>query len=289
MSTAFKTDRVLTTHPAGPLIPHLARVRDRQCDFPDVWTLALEMEDGTQIDFTPGQYNMLTVMGVGEIPISISGDPARKGGGLVHTVRDVGSVSGAITRLVSDEVVGVRGPFGVGWPVAEAKGKDVVIVSGGFGLAPLRPVIYALLADRKHYGRITLLYGTRSPDEILFRPELEQWRRNLDMDISVTVDHAISNWYGVVGVVTTLIPRAIFDPNNAVAMVCGPEIMMRFASAGLRDAGMKEDSIYLSIERNMKCAVTLCGHCQLGPYFVCRDGPVFRYDHIRPYFSVKEL
>ena len=150
-------------------------------------------------------------------------------------------------------------------------------------------MIYALLADRKHYGRITLLYGTRSPDEILFRPELEQWRRNLDMDISVTVDHAVSNWYGVVGVVTTLIPRAIFDPNNAVAMVCGPEIMMRFASAGLCDAGMKEESIYLSMERNMKCAVTLCGHCQLGPYFVCRDGPVFRYDHIRPYFSVKEL
>jgi NAD(P)H-flavin reductase len=153
----------------------------------------------------------------------------------------------------------------------------------------LRPALYRLLAERERYGSIVLLYGTRSPEEILFRRELESWRRRLDIDIEVTVDHAVGDWRGHVGVVTTLIPRSAFDPESAVALVCGPEIMMRFAIASLQDAGVAEDAIYLSMERNMKCAVGLCGHCQMGPVLVCRDGPVFRYDRIRRILGAREI
>jgi NAD(P)H-flavin reductase len=173
--------------------------------------------------------------------------------------------------------------------MAESAGRDVVVVAGGLGLAPLRPALYALLAERARYGRIALLYGSRGPAEILFRRELEAWRRRLDIDVAVTVDHAAGDWHGNVGVVTTLIPRAAFDPPNAIALVCGPEIMMRFAIAALGDAGIAEDAIYLSMERNMKCAIGFCGHCQLGPVFVCRDGPVFRYDRIRRLLALKEI
>ncbi len=271
------------------MVPRVARVRRRQRDLSDVWTLVLEMEDGGGLEFAAGQFNMLTAFGVGEVPISISGDPAKAGGGLVHTIRDVGSVSGALARLAPGEAVGVRGPFGVGWPVAEAHGCDVVIMAGGLGLAPLRPVIYSLLANRRRYGKIALLYGARGPGEILFRSELEQWRRLLDIELHVTVDHAEGDWYGSVGVVTALVPRADFDPDNTLAMVCGPEIMMRFGVGALRDAGVSGSAIYLSMERSMKCAIGLCGHCQLGPVFVCRDGPVFRHDRLSSLLSAKEI
>ncbi len=157
------------------------------------------------------------------------------------------------------------------------------------GLAPLRPALYRLLAERKRYGKIALLYGTRSPADILFRSEIESWRRRLDINIEVTVDHADADWHGRVGVVTRLIGRADFDPLNVTALVCGPEVMMRFASTALRDAGVAEQDIYVSMERNMKCAVAFCGHCQLGTTFICRDGPVFRYDRIRDLLAVKEL
>ena len=271
------------------MVPRIARVRRRQRDLKDVVTLTLEMEDGGDLEFTPGQFNMLTVFGVGEVPISISGDPAKPGGGLVHTIRDVGAVSGALARLGPGDAVGVRGPFGVGWPVTEAKGSDVVVLTGGLGLAPLRPAIYSLLANRRQYGKIALLYGARGPDEILFRSELEQWRRLLDIQLYVTVDHADTDWFGSVGVVTTLVPRADFDPEHTLAMVCGPEIMMRFGVSALRDAGVNDQSIYLSMERSMKCAIGLCGHCQLGPVFVCKDGPVFRNDRLAPLTAAKEL
>jgi len=281
---------IRTTAPriVDPMLPRIARVRRRRRDGPDVWTLDVEPEVTPDAAFAPGQFNMLTVFGVGEVPISFSGDPIRPGR-LVHTVRSVGPVSTALTQLGPGEVVGLRGPFGVGWPMAEAIGRDVVVVAGGLGLAPLRPVLYRLLAERSRFGKIVLLYGTRRPEEILFRRELEEWRRRLDIHVEVTVDHAVGDWYGQVGVVTTLIPRASFDPPNAIALVCGPEIMMRFATAALRDAGVAEEAIYVSMERNMKCAIGLCGHCQFGPVFVCRDGPVFRYDRIRSLLRVKEI
>jgi NAD(P)H-flavin reductase len=185
--------------------------------------------------------------------------------------------------------VGLRGPFGKGWPVDAATGSDVIVVAGGLGLAPLRPALYRLLARRERYGNLALLYGTRSPDHILFRRELESWRQRLDIDIDVTVDHALSGWHGHVGVVTNLIPRAAFDPLQAIAFVCGPEVMMRFAIAALRNAGLADEAIWLSMERNMKCAVGFCGHCQFGTTFVCRDGPVFRYDRVRDLLSLKEI
>jgi len=292
MSTAPLFDPpVLGGTALDPMMPRVARVRRRRRDAPEVWTLDLEIEDGNGAKsyvFAPGQFNMLTVFGVGEVPISMSGDPAEPGR-LVHTVRAVGAVSVALTHLRPGGAVGLRGPFGAGWPMAEAAGRDVVIVAGGLGLAPLRPALYQLLAGRARYGKIVLLYGTRSPNDILFSRELESWRRRLDIAIEVTVDHATSAWHGHVGVVTTLIPRADFDPLHTIALVCGPEVMMRFAIAALRHAGLSNESIYLSMERNMKCAVGFCGHCQFGTVFVCRDGPVFRHDRVQSLLAVKEI
>jgi NAD(P)H-flavin reductase len=270
------------------MVPRVARVRRRRRDAPQVWTLDIEPEEGQPATFLPGQFNMLTVFGVGEIPISVSGDPAEPGR-LLHTIRAVGAVSSALGSLRVGDAVGLRGPFGTGWPMVEAAGRDVIVVAGGLGLAPLRPALYRLRAERARYGQIALLYGTRSPDDILFRHEIEAWRRSLEIDIEVTVDHATGDWHGHIGVVTTLIPRATFDPPNAIALVCGPEVMMRFAINALNDAGLGDDQIFLSMERNMKCAVGFCGHCQFGPTFVCRDGPVFRHDRIRPMLAVKEL
>jgi NAD(P)H-flavin reductase len=185
--------------------------------------------------------------------------------------------------------LGLRGPYGTPWPVESAEGNDVVFVAGGLGLAPLRPAIYHVLARREQYGRVVVLYGTRSPSDILFRHEVERWRRRLDLEILVTVDRADADWRGDVGVVPRLIGRAGFDPHAVVAMVCGPEVMMRFTANGLHAAGVALDHIYLSMERNMKCAIGLCGHCQFGPDFVCKDGPVMRYDRIADIMTVREI
>jgi NAD(P)H-flavin reductase len=261
-------------------------VQRRRQDAPDAWTLELEMAGGGRFLYTPGQFNMLTAFGVGEAAISMSGDPAA--GPLVHTIRAVGPVSTALTRLKAGASVGVRGPFGVGWPMTEAQGRDVLLVAGGLGLAPLRPALYRLLGERARYGKVTLLFGARTPQDIVFRREVEAWRARFDIDVEVTVDHAASEWHGDVGVVTTLISRALIDPST-IAMVCGPEVMMRFVAMALREKGLGEESIFLSMERNMKCAIGHCGHCQLGPTFICRDGPVFTYARLKPLLAVKEL
>jgi NAD(P)H-flavin reductase len=287
MSTARPLNLTAATVAADPMVPRVARVLGRRRDGPQVFTLDVEPADEAPA-FTPGQFNMLTAFGVGEVPISLSGDPAEPGR-LVHTIRAVGPVSAALTRLGPGDLLGLRGPFGIGWPMAEAAGHDVVIVAGGLGLAPLRPALYRLLAERTRYGKIALLYGARGPADLLFRNEIESWRRRLDIDIAVTVDHAPSDWRGHVGVVTTLITRADFDPLHAIALVCGPEVMMRFAIAALGDAGLADEAIYLSMERNMKCAVGFCGHCQFGTVFICRDGPVFRYDRVRSLLALKEI
>jgi NAD(P)H-flavin reductase len=273
---------------ADPFVPELYRVGHAQRELSDTVTLTLDPLSGARPGFAPGQFNMLYVFGVGEVAISMSGSP-RDAGGFIHTVREVGAVSGAIAKLGSGAIIGVRGPYGVGWPMAAAEGADLVIVAGGLGLAPLRPAIYEVMADRARYGRVAILFGTRNPIDMLFRHELEQWRRHLDIDIQVTVDTADTGWRGNVGVVPLLIPRAGFDPGKTVALVCGPEVMMRFSAFALRDAGVPADRIYLSMERNMKCAIGLCGHCQFGPTFVCKDGPVMRYDVIADIFAVREI
>jgi NAD(P)H-flavin reductase len=264
------------------LLPTVARVRARRRETHDTWTLAIDAER----QFRPGQFNMLYAFGIGEIPVSISGDPAAAGP-LVHTVRAVGAVSRALAALPRGAAVGVRGPFGTAWPVEENEGSDIVVVAGGLGLAPLRGALCRLFAERRRYGRIALYYGSRSPDDILYRRQLETWRRRLDVE--VTVDHAPQSWHGHVGVVTKLIGRGAFAPERAVALVCGPEIMMRFTAAALEAAGLAPERIHVSLERNMKCAVGLCGHCQFGPALLCRDGAVMRYDRVRPLLTIREL
>jgi len=263
----------------------VVRVGSRRRETRDAWTLAVETGG---FSFQPGQFNMLYAFGIGEVPVSVSGDPG-KPGPLIHTIRAVGAVSQALTRLKPGEALGLRGPFGSAWPVGESRGGDVVVVAGGLGLAPLRPAIYRLLAERDRYGHIALLYGTRSPDDILYRREIERWRRRLDVEVAVTVDHAGSGWHGNVGVVTKLIARAGFDPEHTVVFVCGPEIMMRFAAMALDSAGVAPERIYVSMERNMKCAIGQCGHCQFGPALVCRDGAVMRYDRVSRLLTVREL
>jgi NAD(P)H-flavin reductase len=278
-----------TPEGADPFVPRLCRVLKVRRELRDVMTLEIVLADGTPPAFLPGQFNMLYVFGVGEAAISVSGDPAATGDCYVHTVRQVGAVSSAIASLKAGAMLGLRGPFGTSWPVEDANGCDVVIVAGGLGLAPLRPAIYHVLANRARYGRVVLLYGTRSPAELLYRSEVERWRRRFDVEIEVTVDHAGSDWYGHVGVVPLLIPRLNFDPQSTLAMVCGPEVMMRFTANALLDAGVAAGRIYVSMERNMKCAVGLCGHCQFGPDFICKDGPVMRYDRIAGILAVREI
>jgi NAD(P)H-flavin reductase len=247
----------------------------------DTFTIEITPTDERRsLNFLPGQFNMLYVFGVGEVPISISGDPTNSRCWL-HTTREVGVVTRAIKRLKKWDIIGVRGPFGTSWPVQESEGNDIVIVSGGIGLAPLRPALYMLLSNRDKYGRIVLLYGARTPADILYKKELERWRARFDLEVYATVDRAMSGWHGNVGVVTTLISRAPFDPMSTVAMVCGPEVMMRYTIQELQKRGLPESSIYLSMERNMKCGIGFCGHCQFGGKFVCKDGPVFRYDSVK--------
>ena len=271
-----------------PMIPRLFRAARVRRELHDVVTLDLLPTQGEPAPFRPGQFNMLYAFGIGEVAVSLSGDPNRHGT-YVHTVRDVGAVTGAIARLASGAILGVRGPFGTAWPTEDAEGSDVVIVAGGLGLAPLRPAICAVLANRARYGRVVLLYGTRSPRDILYRHEIERWRRRLDVDISVTVDHADATWRGNVGVVPKLVQHAEFDPLSSVALVCGPEVMMRFTASALLEKGVPAERIYLSMERNMKCAVGLCGHCQFGPAFICKDGPVMSYDRLSRLLAVREI
>jgi NAD(P)H-flavin reductase len=270
--------------------PHPYSIRQVRAETDDTFTVELTPVSGTSVmTFAPGQFNMVYVPGCGEIPISISGDPANQGR-LLHTTRAVGSVTNAMRRLSSGDVLGVRGPYGIGWPVEDAaNGKDVVIVAGGIGLAPLRPVVYRLLAERHRFGKIVLLYGTRSPSDLLYRRELEIWKARLDLDVFVTVDRASGRWHGNVGVVTTLIPKAPFNRLNTLAMICGPEVMMRFTAMTLEERGVPASSIYVSMERNMKCGIGLCGHCQCGSTFVCKDGPVFRYDRVKHLLTTREV
>jgi len=271
------------------MVPSPFRVQRVRKETYDTFTLELEPANGADgFPFAAGQFNMLYAFGVGEAPISISGDPT-KPQTLVHTVRAVGAVTQAICKLKRGDVLGVRGPVGNHWPVEEAVGSDVVIVAGGIGLAPLRPALYHLLSNREEYGRIALVYGARTLQDMLYKPELERWRSLFDLEVKVTVDTAPASYRGNVGVVTTLIPRVQFDPSQTVALVCGPEVMMRFAVRELESQGVEPENIFISMERNMKCAIGLCGHCQFGSAFICKDGPVFCYAEIEPFFAKREI
>jgi len=272
-----------------PMLPQPYLVRELSKETLDTFTLKLAPEASANgSSFRPGQFSMLWVFGVGELPISISGNPAEHEQ-LVYTVRSVGQATNALVKQSIGSGVGVRGPFGTGWPVEAARGHDVIVVAGGIGLAPLRPVIYEVLHHRQDYGRLVVLYGARSPRDLLYRKELSSWAKQRDTQVLVTVDYGGLSWRGHVGVVTTLFKYARLKPANSVAMVCGPEIMMRFVARELQSYGLSRKDIYLSMERNMKCAVGFCGHCQYGPHFICKDGPVFTYEQMRPLLEKYEL
>lgn len=272
-----------------PMIPSTYTIQRARWETNDTFSVDLIPSQGGDIPaFEAGQFNMVYVYGVGEIPISISSDPSRRDM-LIHTTRAVGTVTRAMSELKVGETLGVRGPFGSAWPTDIGRGRDIVIVAGGIGLAPLRPAMFRILANRDHYERVVLLYGARTPGDVLYRKQLEQWRAHFDLDVYVTVDRATGNWRSSVGLVTQLIVRAPFDPTNTIAMVCGPEVMLRFTTMELEKRGVNSDNIYVSLERNMKCGIGLCGHCQLGPKFVCKDGPVFQHSQVERFLSKWEV
>jgi NAD(P)H-flavin reductase len=270
---------------AQPMVPRRYRIEWRQRDSDDIVTFGLVPVDGPLPPFAPGQFAMLYAFGVGEVPISVSAIPDDHQ--LVHTIRDVGAVSHALCTVQEGTTIGVRGPFGTIWGAEDAVGGDLVILAGGVGLAPLRPVIDQVLASRDDFGRVCLLVGARSPEALLYRDDLPDWAGQLD--VQVTVDHAEQSWNGHVGLVTDLIASAEFDPASALALMCGPEVMMRFAARGMLDAGVDAAQLRLSMERNMKCAIGHCGHCQFGPAFVCKDGPVFAYPRIETLLRTREV
>lgn len=271
----------------GAMAPVPHRVLSRTRETPDTWTLELESL-GEPVRPRPGQFDMLYAFGVGEVPISTSGETAGDGL-LTHTVRAVGAVTQALCAAEEGTLVWVRGPYGNEWPLAEAAGGDLVIVAGGIGLAPLRPAVRHALAHRDDYGTLSVLVGARTPADLLYVHELERWRSRLDAEVDVTVDAAAAGWHGRVGLVTKLVPGALFDPENATALVCGPEVMMRAVVRALADRGLPTERIWISLERNMRCGVGHCGHCQLGPTLICRDGPVYRADEMLRLLEVREL
>jgi len=275
---------------ANPWQAQSARVVDVAREFIGVATYALRFDDAhdaAHYNCRPGQFNMLYLPGVGEIAISVSGRNAQ--GDWLHTIRTAGNTTQTLARMGTKARLGVRGPYGTAWPLDEFHGADLVVLSGGIGLAPLRPAVEYLLAHRQQFGRLTLIYGARSPDSILYGRQFDDWNAR-GMQVQVTVDRATPDWKGNIGVVPLLFERLRpLVAAQSVVLTCGPEVMMRYAARSALERGLPPDQVYLSLERNMQCAVGLCGHCQLGPAFVCRDGPIFRYDRVSPFLAVEAL
>lgn len=274
----------------NPMNPVEAEILSRKKEASGIYTFRIKILDRKlrqNYRFQPGQFNMIFVFGAGEIPISIVSDPEDPEL-LDHTVRVVGGVSEKLAGMRQGERVGLRGPYGIGWPLKESEGKDLVLVTGGLGCAPVVSVIQYVMKRRDKFRTLKILHGIKAPRDLLYRERIARWEKIPDTEVLLTVDKPDRRWKGHVGLVTRLFDKIRLNPANGVVLMCGPEVMMRFAVIQLRQFGFKEADIYLSLERNMKCAVGLCGHCQLGPAFVCREGPVFRYDRIRHWFLVKE-
>ncbi len=254
-------------------------------------TFTMRIEDAAARNayrWIPGQFNMIYVPGVGEAAISISSDPAEHGT-LGHTIRVVGSVTRAINRMGVGGVVGVRGPFGRGWPLEDLDGGDVVLVAGGIGLAPLRPVVYWLLKNRDRFRRVMLMYGCRTPEDRLYARQLDTWAADSRIDVLVTVDNATAGWVGSVGVVTRLLQRIKVAAERTVVMVCGPRMLNRAAAWSFLQLHVPPERVFLSLERNMHCGFGQCGHCQYGSKFICKDGPVFPFNEIQDIFAREEI
>ena len=272
----------------GILQPALFRVVRKIPESANAFTVALAPLHGKALQSSPGQFNMLYAFGIGEAAISMSGDPDDQSV-FVHTIRVVGNVTRALAKVNVGDLVGVRGPFGTAWPVDQYLGRDLIVVAGGVGLAPLRSLLYTLAKRRAAFGRIALLYGARHPEEMLYAAEFAAWKKVFEGQLYTTVDYAAPSWNGNVGMVTNLIERIPFPLAEAAAYVCGPEIMMRFTVRRLLERQMAGGRIHLSLERNMKCAIGHCGHCQFVSKFLCKDGPVFPYEQIAPFLGVKEV
>jgi NAD(P)H-flavin reductase len=269
-------------------LPVPYRVTDRVVETHDAVTLTLRPVGEPITQPAPGQFTMLYAPRVGEVAISVS-DVSSDPTCFRQTVRDVGAVSRALHDTRPENVLGVRGPFGVGWDLGAADGKDVVVVAGGLGLAPLRPVVHTVLADRNSYGRLIVVVGARDPNEFLYRDELRRWSSDGALTLMLTVDRPVSGWSGSVGFVTESLTGLRLDPAATTAYVCGPEPMMRLSADVLIRKAVPPAAIQVSLERNMQCGIGLCGHCQLGPLLLCRDGPVVDYTTAAPLFRAKEL
>ncbi len=275
--------------PGHPLLPHTAVITEVQHEAVGINTYTLEFKDSVlrdQYRFQPGQFNMLYLPGIGESAISISSDPGEPTR-LKHTIRIVGNVTRAIARLPKGAALGLRGPYGSHWPMERIVGKDVIVVAGGIGMAPLRPAIYHLIRHRADYGRVQVLVGARVPDDLLYPSEYDLWGRH-DIEMIVSVDRADESWRGRVGVVPILFYQLRPDPRRTAVLTCGPEVMMQFVIYEALARRIPKSAIHISLERNMKCAVAFCGRCQYGPTFLCKEGPVLSYDRIEPFFSVEE-
>lgn len=267
---------------AGAPFPY--RVAVREAEAPDMATIVLEPVRSALPPFAPGQFAMVYAFGVGDIPLSVSGIDGHR---LTHTVRAVGAISAALHGVRAGATVGVRGPFGTGWDLPAATGRDLLVVAGGIGLAPLRPLVRSALAAPEAYGRLNVLIGARTPRDLLYTGETRAWQAQAR--VLTTVDRPDTLWKGEVGVVTTLADRAAFDPRTATAFICGPEPMIRATAAELTHRGVGPDRIRVSLERTMHCGTGHCGHCQLGPLLLCRDGPVVTWTTARPLLAVREL
>ena len=281
-----------TASPAARVNPwqsHTVVIRDLEPEAAGVTTYRLAFRDsgvaGT-FEFRPGQFCMLYLPGVGEVPIGISGH-GRTDQTWFYTVRVAGNTTRGLAQLRPGDTLGLRGPFGSCWPIDQCRNADVVLVAGGMGLPPLRPVIDEILHSRQLFGRVTLIYGARTPDTLIYSAQYEAWKLG-GIDVQTTVDQAQLSWTGNVGVVPLLVDRlAPFDPRRTVMMICGPEVMVQYTVRSAVARGMSTEQIWTSLERNMQCAIGLCGHCQLGPAFLCKDGPVFRYDRVAAWLNVE--
>ncbi len=279
-----------TVTTSDPMLPHPARIVAIKEEAYAIATYTLVFEDETfrlRYRFQPGQFNMLYLPGIGEVAISISSDP-NEPEHLAHTIRYAGNVTRAIGLLKVGDKIGVRGPYGSAWPMARLQGQDVYIVTGGIGLAPLRPVLYDIMRHRADFGRVILLYGARTPGDMLYTDEFETWQSH-NIQLHTTVDRADPHWRGQVGVVPMLFYHLRLDPNRTIVLTCGPEIMIRFVIYEALARRVAKEQIYISMERNMKCAVGFCGHCQFGPSFICKEGPVLTYAQVEPFFGVEDF
>ena len=263
-------------------VPRPARVVEAKQISEKEKLLRLQLVDGSALGHEPGQFVEVSVYGIGECPISVSSPPTRCGS-FELVVRKVGNVTAALHGLAPDDKVGIRGPFGRGFDTELLKGKDIVFIGGGIGMVPLRSLIEFVLDNRADYGKVSILYGCRDPGEFIFPEERSRWESREDVDYRVTVDRCLpeDGWQGCVGVITTLIPDLEVTPEKTYAVVVGPPIMYRYVIKSLKEKALADDHIILSLERRMKCGVGKCGHCSIGPLYVCRDGPVFKYSEIK--------